>query len=277
MKRVHVPEVEDWSLCPDWFRDCLTRQIRVMCRVMGYEHAVASVLGAALEGEQDPHILDMGSGAGGIMPEVLKALRARGGALAGVRVSLSDRFPNRDAIASIQELQIDGLEYLEVPIDATDLAAAPEGVKTMVNSFHHLRPAEARAVLESAHALKTPILVFELADNRLPFALWALTLPLGLAVTFFISLLLTPFVRPLTVRQLLFSYLIPLVPLIYAWDGQASYPRIYGASDVDELTAGLDDGYTWTSGHGENHRGQKTGFYLLGTPSAPRGRGASDT
>lgn len=234
---------------------------------MGYDHAVANVLMPALRGRENSRILDMGSGAGGIMPEVLNTLRARGRDFAGVQMSLSDRFPNRDAIASIKALGIDGLEYLERPVDATDLTAAPEGVKTMVNSFHHLRPEQARAVLESAHAVKTPILVFELVDNRLPFFVWVLALPLGFAITLLMSLFMTPFVRPLTFRQFLFSYLIPLVPLVYAWDGQASYPRIYGPADVDELTAGLDEGYTWESGHGENHRGQRTGFYLLGMPA----------
>lgn len=267
MKRVHVPEIEDWRLTPRWLRDSLTRQIRVMCRVMGCEHAIASVLGDALVETSERHVVDMGSGAGGIMPEVLTALRARGGGLEETRMTLSDRFPNREAIAAIDALAVDGLDYLGVPVDATNLEAAPDGVKTMINSFHHLRPREARAVLESAHASQTPILIFELADNRLPFLLWAVTLPLGLAITFAFSLLLTPFVRPLTARQLLFTYVVPLVPLMYAWDGQASYPRIYGPADVPTLTAGLGDGYRWTSGDGRNHRGKKTGFYLLGTPA----------
>ena len=81
-----------------------------------------------------------------------------------------------------------------------------------------------------------------------------------------ISLLLTPFVKPLTLRQLFFTYVIPLSPMLYAWDGQASYPRIYGPADVDALTEGLDEGYTWTSGAGKNDRGKEVGFYLLGVP-----------
>jgi hypothetical protein len=234
---------------------------------MGFEHAVAAVLGDVLAETNDRHVVDMGSGAGGIMPEVLTALRARGGGLEETRMTLSDRFPNREAIAVVDALAVDGLDYLGIPVDATDLEGAPEGVKTMINSFHHLRPREARAVLESAHAVKTPILIFELADNRLPFLLWAVTLPLGLAITFAFSLFLSPFVRPLTARQLFFTYVIPLVPLMYAWDGQASYPRIYGPADVPTLTAGLEDGYTWTSGDGRNHRGKRTGFYLLGKPT----------
>ncbi|MGB1699585.1 MAG: hypothetical protein ACPHRO_06520, partial [Nannocystaceae bacterium] len=208
----------------------------------------------------------MGSGAGGIMPEVFRALRARGGRLTDVQMSLSDRFPNRDAIETIRALGLDGFTYLETPVDATKLETAPEGVKTMINSFHHLRPEQARAVLASAHAVKTPVLIYELADNRLPFWLWVVTLPIGLTITFLISLILTLFVRPLTIRQVLFTYLIPILPLIYAWDGQASYPRIYGPSDVEALTDGLDDGYTWRYGAAPNHRGKPQGFYLLGMP-----------
>lgn len=266
MKRVHVLEFEDLEICPGWLRDCLTRQIRVMCLAMGFDQAVASVLRTVLQSSSRPEVLDLGSGAGGIMPEVLGAVQRGEDGVASATMTLSDRFPNAAAIDAITALGVDGLSYHPAPVDATQLEQAPHGVKTMVNSFHHLRPAEARSVLASAYAAKTPVLIYELADNRLPFWLWLVTLPLGLFVTFVISLLLTPFVKPLTVRQLLFTYVIPLSPMLYAWDGQASYPRVYGPADVEALTEGLDDGYTWTTGAGTNDRGKEVGFYLLGMP-----------
>ncbi len=50
---------------------------------------------------------------------------------------------------------------------------------------------------------------------------------------------MTPFVKPLTWRQIIFTYLIPIIPICYAWDGQASLPRIYTLKDLDHLLAGL--------------------------------------
>ena len=81
------------------------------------------------------------------------------------------------------------------------------------------------------------------------------------------ALVKSALVRPVTPQQLVFTYLIPLIPLFYAWDGQASMPRIYWLEDLEELLEGLEDpGYTWEKGHGTSKRGGKLGTYLLGMP-----------
>ena len=48
-------------------------------------------------------------------------------------------------------------------------------------------------------------------------------------------LFMTPWVRPLSWQQLLFTYLIPIIPLCYAWDGQASIMRIYTFDDIQNF------------------------------------------
>jgi hypothetical protein len=142
----------------------------------------------------------------------------------------------------------------------------------MINSFHHLSPEHARGVLSAAAAARQPLLVYELADNRLPFALWLLMLPVGLLMVGLSCLLLTLKVRPRRPRQLLLTYVVPILPLLYAWDGQASYPRIYGFGDLDTLLQGLEHpGYTWTRGHAETASGRRMGIYLLGMPAAQPG------
>ena len=45
---------------------------------------------------------------------------------------------------------------------------------------------------------------------------------------------MTPFVKNLTLKQIIFTYLIPIVPLIYAWDGQASLVRMYTFKDIEK-------------------------------------------
>ena len=93
------------------------------------------------------------------------------------------------------------------------------------------------------------------------------------------ALVKSAFVRPVTPTQLFFTYVIPLIPLFYAWDGQASMPRIYGEKDLDELLEGLEDPeYIWEKGFGLSKRGGKLGSYLLGLPKgdAPSTTG-SDT
>lgn len=79
---------------------------------------------------------------------------------------------------------------------------------------------------------------------------------------------MTPFVKPLTWRQIVFTYLIPIIPICYAWDGQASLPRIYTLNDLDALLDGLgSESYTWAKGHAKKENGKKLGTYLLGLPN----------
>ena len=40
-------------------------------------------------------------------------------------------------------------------------------------------------------------------------------------------------------RQLFFTYAVPIIPIFFAWDGQASMPRIYSLEDLDELMEGM--------------------------------------
>lgn len=65
-----------------------------------------------------------------------------------------------------------------------------------------------------------------------------------------------------------FTFVIPLVPLFYAWDGQMSLPRIYTLEDMDELLAGLQTAdYTWEKGYAKTAEGKNKGIYLLGLPA----------
>lgn len=147
-------------------------------------------------------------------------------------------------------------------MDQTD-----DGLKTMINSFHHMTPSMAKQILQSAASNKQPFMVYEMADNKIPFLVWLLMLPISLLMMIFMVWLMTPFAKGLTLKQIIFTYLIPIIPIFYAWDGQASAPRIYGLEDLDELLKGAqDEGYTWEKGPALNDDGKSIGIYLLGMP-----------
>lgn len=264
MKRVHVLEFEDCSWFPGWLRTSLTNIIVVFSRKMGVVDVLSHLLDGVLQRHGHAQIVDLGSGGGGPMPEVTEALRSAGHPELTLR--MTDKFPNADASA-----RFDGrdahIRYEATSVDATQLQQAPPGVRTMINCFHHMRPEQAKQILTSAEESGQPLLVYELADNKIPFALWLLTLPLGLVITFLMALVFGAMVRPMSWRQLVFTYLIPVVPLFYAWDGQASLPRIYGLSDLDTLLEGRGGpGYRWTKGPARDARGRAVGIYLLGEP-----------
>ena len=265
MKRIHLVEFEDLEWFPSWLRACMTRLIIVFMRVVGGERVLQHQIALALEATGEQDVVDLGSGAGGSMPVVLEALRAKGQMQS---LTLTDLYPNPETIAHLEARNIEGLRYHPEPVDATDLATAPAGLKTMINSFHHMRPEQARAILATARENAAPLLVYELAANKPPNIVWWLFLPLGLLITGFTAVLFTPFVKPLTLRQLFFTFVIPVIPFFYAWDGQASMIRTYDFDDLNELLQGLesDDDYTWEMREAEDAGGKKLGYVLLGRP-----------
>ena len=138
----------------------------------------------------------------------------------------------------------------------------------MIASFHHMTPEGARSILSTAQQSAQPILIYELAKNNVPFLLWCLLLPLSLTILVVMSLVMTPFVRKLTVSQILFTYLIPIIPLAYAGDGQASLMRTYTFKDIDELLKGVPPSsqYQWDMGEATKPNGKKAGYFLMGYP-----------
>ena len=78
---------------------------------------------------------------------------------------------------------------------------------------------------------------------------------------------MTPFVRPFSINQFLFTYIIPVIPIIYAWDGQASLVRTYTFDDIKELIKKKEDSsYEWIIEDAKKENGKSLGYYILGTP-----------
>ena len=266
MKRVQLFEFEDFDWFPQTFRRSMTRLLVVLHKLLGIDKIMAELIAKAIVQSGENEIVDLGSGSGGSMPLVMQELRSQE-KWANIEMTLTDRFPDTKTINAINSAKIQGINYLEKSVDAGELDKAPKGLKTLVNSFHHMPKDVARKILTSAHHNKQPILIYEMAENKMPLWLWWVQLPFSLCILTIMSLFMTPFVRPMSASQLFFTYLIPIIPLAYAWDGQASYPRMYALKDFDELLDGLkDETYSWKIELAENAKGKKLGYYVLGIP-----------
>lgn len=273
MKRIHLFEIEDFNWFPGWLRACLTRLIVIMHRALGTSEALAELVARALKESNTSNIIDLCSGSGGPMIDVVRILRERPG-FEGIKLTLTDLYPSMDAARRINNQEGSDISYLTSPVDATKIdgdEAGPMGLaglrslRTMVSSFHHMRPEGARKILESAQRSRQPICIFEISDNRTPTFLWWLALP----INFVMCLLITPLARPMTVRQLVFTYIVPIIPLCFAWDGAVSNARTYTLDDLDELLSGLrSEDYRWEKGV---TGGRAKKLYLLGIPTGNAG------
>lgn len=264
MKRVQLFEFEDFRWFPSWLRACMTNLIVVLLKMLGVPKVLAASISKILKEHKIDAIVDLGSGSGGAMPQVMEILQKEEG-LSNTKLILTDLYPNTDAIRKFKDNN--SIDYLETPVDATNIASAPVGLKTMVNSFHHMPPKAAKKILRSAQESNQPILIYEMAENKMPLLLWWILLPISLPILMVMSLFMTPFVKPLQWQQLVFTYLVPIIPIFYAWDGQASMPRLYALKDYDELLEGLQqDNYKWEKGLVKKENGKNLGTYCLGVP-----------
>lgn len=260
MKRIHLFEFEDFAWFPRWLREGLTNYLAAMHELLRTDKLIAPLVMRALKTAKQAAIVDLCSGGGGPMLAVARELRTT---LPHLKLTLTDLFPNREAVAAINGMNDAHTRYESAAVDAGDVGRSHEGVRTMICSLHHMRPPVARRILSDALQKRQPLCVFEVSDNAAPIWLWWLTIPVGILTT----LVCTPLVRPLTAKQLFFTYIIPIFPLLIAWDGAISNMRTYTPDDMRELLDGLDSpDYDWEVGRLTKPRYPGTMLYLLGLP-----------
>ena len=267
MKRVQLFEFEDLPWFPKVLRTGMTNLLLVFQKMIGTSDLIALLLKKARSKYNFDQIIDLGSGSGGVLPSIVEALNAENTS-EPIQLLLTDLHPNPAIVQQFNTSKSSAIRYSESAVDATNLSTAPKGLKTMINSFHHMPPDKAKQILRSAQEQQEPILIYEMAENNIPTLVWWLLLPISLAILILMALFMTPLVRPLNWKQLVFTYLLPLIPLFYAWDGQASLVRIYTFQDIEELLRDFrSTNYTWEIAAAKTEKGKKQGYYIYGYPS----------
>ena len=193
MKRIDLFEFEDFAWFPNWMRICLTLLIVVMHKFVKSSDDLVPLIKRALKYSKNNTIVDLCSGSGGPMIEVFKDL-AREKEKSNVKLILTDLFPNLEMASKIIDSAIKNLSYETTPVNASHVNTELTGVRTMVGSFHHMKPETARQILINAKESKEPICIYEISDNIHPTFLWWMAIP----IIFIMALVITPFVRPLT-------------------------------------------------------------------------------
>lgn len=259
MKRIHLFEFEDFNWFPSSLRDCLTRYLVTFHKLLNSKDQIADLAERGLKHSTENHIIDLCSGGGGPMLSVKKELDKR--LDSEIKLTLSDLYPHQKFSAEINNLNDKNLSYKTDPVNAANVDSSLKGLRTMICSLHHMKPETAKSILYNAKENRQPILIYEISDNSYPIWLWWSAIPFAFIIVFFI----TPFIRPMSWQQLVFTYLIPILPLTIAWDGAVSNARTYTLSDLDILLNDLkSDHYAWEKGSLKGKGGKK--IYLLGIP-----------
>ena len=239
MGLAYLFEFEDQSWCPAVLRNAVTGYLRLVVQVTRQAGPVAPALADLLKRSGETRILDLCSGSGGIALQLTRRMAASG---PPPRFLLTDLYPDTVALDAVAAQSGGTIEVLPSPLDATRVPAEMPGLRTVFNAFHHFHPAEARAILQAAAAAGRPIAVVEFIE-RAPFTL------LGVFFSPLMMLMVAPFLRPLRWTTLVFTYLLPVIPLMVWWDALVSWLRVYSVRELEELAASVDaPGYQWEAG-----------------------------
>jgi hypothetical protein len=259
MKRIQLFEFEDFTWFPNWLRKCLTRMMVVMHNILHTSEEMAELVNRGLAYTDNNTIIDLCSGSGGPMPKVMDILKEKY-QVNNPKLIMTDLFPNEE-FAKVTNKRNDGeISYLKKSVDAAKVDPNLKGLRTMVSSLHHMNPETARKILKNAMDCKQPICTFEISDNSFPKAVWWIAVPINIITSLFISLL----ARPVTWQQIVFTFFIPIIPVVFAWDGAVSNARTYTLEDMDLLLEGLhSENYSWEKGV---IKGKSKKLYLLGLP-----------
>jgi hypothetical protein len=259
MRRTHLFEWEDFPWFPSSWRDAGTSFLELAVRVSGHAAMLAPKVEEVLQATGKRQLVDMCSGGGGPMPIVVAELKRRG---VEVDATLTDLYPNVPAFERAAARSDGAIGYRATPVDATAVPAELDGMRTMFNAFHHLRPATARAVLADAVKQGRPIAIFEVV-SREPVTLIAMLL---VPLNFIFSL---PFLRPFRWSWLFFTFVIPVLPAFVLWDGVVSWLRIYSEPELRELADSIETppGWVWDIGKIKLGKTPAHATYLVGRPA----------
>lgn len=254
MPRIHLFEFEDQSWFPGFIRDYMTDFLQFASKTFDIYQGITGILQKGISAAGNNQIIDLGSGGGGGWIRLSKQLAEENPDL---RITLTDFYPNISAFEKIKN-HSDLIEYVPTSVDAREVDPSLKGLRTQFLSLHHFRPDDATKILQNAVDAKAPIAVFEAQERSVLGFMMMIVAPINV-------LLMTPFIRPFKFGRILFTYLIPIIPLFVLWDGLVSVLRTYSIKEMTDLTAALanTESYNWEIGKVKS--GPAKILYLLGT------------
>jgi hypothetical protein len=260
MRRLQLIELHEQPWFPQFLRDEITDTLQNAMNRFGAYAPVAPLLQSALQSTGNSSVVDMCSGGGG--PWLDLSGRLQKIAPTCLQILLTDKYPNLAAFQSASAVSQNHITFHSAPVDAMKVPPELRGFRTMFTSFHHFQPAEARAILQNAVDARQAIGIFEVT-RRAPstvalMLLWAV-----------LPFLFTPWIRPFRWSRLLFTYVLPIIPLVLLFDGVVSCLRTYRPHELQEIIAKLTPAeYQWDVGERANSSGRVPIAYLIGYPRA---------
>jgi hypothetical protein len=270
MRRIQFIEIHEQPWFPSSLRDGVTDALQFGFNLLEVYASVVPLLEAALDrsrtnfGRADGvrSVVDLCSGAGGPWLGLSRRLSHldSGEDAPVLEISLTDKYPNLGVFHGAGPASKNQISFYPGSVDARNVPEELNGLRTMFTSFHHFPPGDARAILQNAVDAGESIGIFE-APRRAP-------LTIGLVFAWVLMLFFcTPWIRPFRWSRLLFTYLVPIIPVTLLFDGVVSCLRTYRPQELREMVGTLTaNEYQWEIGEHASAIAGVPITYLIGYP-----------
>ena len=251
-------EIHEQPWFPQFLRDQFVDSLQMNLEVTNTYQPIASLLRSRLKECGSHQVVDLCSGAGGPWPSLVRDFEMHGSI--PPEVLLTDKYPSTTRLRDMDSTATNHIQFLKDSIDATQVPKYLQGFRTLFSSFHHLKPAQARALLQDSVNKRQAIGVFEATARHTLTFLSIFLIPIA-------TWLFVPFRRPFRWSRLLWTYLIPVTPFVLFFDGIVSCLRAYSVGELQEMTSAIDSsGYRWEIGEKSGGWLPLRITYLIGRP-----------
>jgi hypothetical protein len=257
MRRIQFIEIHDQPWLPSLLRHEITDALQFGLNLFKAYAPIVPRLQSALDSTDSQSIVDLCSGGGGPWAALSRKLHGKAGKL---QIWLTDKYPNPGAVQNVRSDSGNDIRFHADSVDAMRVPDELKGMRTMFTSFHHFSPDEARAILQNAVDAREGIAIFE-ATRRAPSTIafmlvWVAILCAG-----------TPWIRPFRWSRLLWTYLVPIVPMVLLFDGVVSCLRTYRPQELRAIVEKLNGSkYQWEI---DEQSGRVPITCLIGFPEGP--------
>jgi len=255
-KRRQLFEFTDLKWWPKYLRSMITTFLHANIEKYKPYSKKLDIIAKAMNSNKDNQIIDLCSGNLGPWIHLQEKLEKH--YHHKTNIIFTDKYPNHKFTEKIQSL--DNCSYYSESVDARDVPNELIGIRTIFNGFHHFTPKDAYAIIDNSIQSNQPIIIFELLSRN-----WSDIIIVAIFTPFY-TLLTLPFFMKLTLKNIVFTYIIPIFPIIFTWDTIVSHLRCYTEEEIEDMIVKADKNNNYTYIVGNYRAGKFPVLYCIAYP-----------
>jgi len=236
VKFIRYFELHDQSWMPKFLRQGVTDYLSQLLNYYQLYQPATFLLAKLIQTTGYNKLIDFCSGSGGMLMGLQQTLQKEYNLT--ITMELTDKFPH-PILTTNSDLSI---SYQPLPVDVLHTNQPYHAIRTLFTAFHHFNPQEAFQILSQAVNNNDPIAIFEFNERSWKRCLLDCIIP-------FSVFHLTPKIKPTSKKRFIFTYLLPILPIMIWWDGIVSNIRTYSVDELKTFVANLEAShYHWQIG-----------------------------